>query len=102
MLAARRRATLAVVVPLFAAVGGVTFLWAASNAPVDFFLPKFIDYDPVRGYFRIDRRHYRKQMDWSYAPLDALAPATGGPSDKGKADSGGEEQAADGDDGIEV
>jgi len=25
----------------FAAVGGVAFLWAASNSPVDFFLPKF-------------------------------------------------------------
>ena len=26
----------------FAAVGGVTFLWAASNGPVDFFMPKFL------------------------------------------------------------
>ena len=73
---------------------------AAGGA--EFYLPKFIDYDPDRPFFRVDRRHLRKQMDWSYAPLTADAPMTAGPADKGKSDSGGEETAADGEHEIEV
>lgn len=73
-----------------------------GGEPAEFYLPKFIDYDPLRRRFRVDRRHLRKRMDWSYAPLDAASPATGGPGGKGKDDSGGEETAADGEHEIEV
>lgn len=32
-------------------------------------LPKFLDFDPVRRRFTVDRAHLRKQMDWSYLPF---------------------------------